>query len=90
MIRTPRASGGMLVVLYPEMPHNNCAFRKVFITNSDGSEYVGQVWPGYTVGRVDHRVEVTADLCARCSLTGSRKRRKTGGLPPSRTGLKPE
>jgi len=22
---------------------------KVFLTNPDGSEYVGQVWPGYTV-----------------------------------------
>ncbi|KAF4566163.1 hypothetical protein EYR36_011578 [Pleurotus pulmonarius] len=25
------------------------ANQKVFITNPDGSEYVGQVWPGYTV-----------------------------------------
>lgn len=23
--------------------------RQVFITNPDGSEYVGQVWPGFTV-----------------------------------------
>lgn len=23
--------------------------RRVFITNPDGSEYVGQVWPGFTV-----------------------------------------
>ncbi|EJD47637.1 hypothetical protein AURDEDRAFT_61870, partial [Auricularia subglabra TFB-10046 SS5] len=30
-------------------PYTAGVERKVFMTNPDGSEYVGQVWPGYTV-----------------------------------------
>ncbi|KAJ3574598.1 hypothetical protein NP233_g1666 [Leucocoprinus birnbaumii] len=30
-------------------PYTEGSLRNVFITNPDGSEYVGQVWPGYTV-----------------------------------------
>ncbi|KAH8111170.1 glycosyl hydrolases family 31-domain-containing protein [Phellopilus nigrolimitatus] len=30
-------------------PYIQGAEQKVFITNPDGSEYIGQVWPGYTV-----------------------------------------
>ncbi|KAL5534874.1 hypothetical protein ACEPAG_1339 [Sanghuangporus baumii] len=30
-------------------PYTSGTSQSVFITNSDGSEYVGQVWPGYTV-----------------------------------------
>ncbi|KAJ8689619.1 hypothetical protein PTI98_012506 [Pleurotus ostreatus] len=30
-------------------PYTQGTIEKVFITNPDGSEYVGQVWPGYTV-----------------------------------------
>ncbi|TDL22445.1 glycoside hydrolase family 31 protein [Rickenella mellea] len=30
-------------------PYTRGVEEKVFITNPDGSEYVGQVWPGYTV-----------------------------------------
>ncbi|TFK70865.1 hypothetical protein BDN72DRAFT_896086 [Pluteus cervinus] len=30
-------------------PYTSGAEKKVFITNPDGSEYIGQVWPGYTV-----------------------------------------
>ncbi|KAI5116414.1 hypothetical protein M0805_008490 [Coniferiporia weirii] len=30
-------------------PYTKGAEQKVFVTNPDGSEYVGQVWPGYTV-----------------------------------------
>ncbi|KAJ8463569.1 hypothetical protein ONZ45_g17534 [Pleurotus djamor] len=30
-------------------PYTQGTTDKVFITNPDGSEYVGQVWPGYTV-----------------------------------------
>ncbi|EJD04630.1 uncharacterized protein FOMMEDRAFT_19850 [Fomitiporia mediterranea MF3/22] len=30
-------------------PYTSGTDQKVFITNSDGSEYVGQVWPGFTV-----------------------------------------
>ncbi|KZS93448.1 hypothetical protein SISNIDRAFT_507539 [Sistotremastrum niveocremeum HHB9708] len=30
-------------------PYTKGTEQKVFVTNPDGSEYVGQVWPGYTV-----------------------------------------
>ncbi|KAL5534914.1 hypothetical protein ACEPAF_3004 [Sanghuangporus sanghuang] len=30
-------------------PYTSGTSQSVFITNSDGSEYVGQVWPGFTV-----------------------------------------
>ncbi len=30
-------------------PYTNGSIQKVFVTNPDGSEYIGQVWPGYTV-----------------------------------------
>jgi alpha-glucosidase len=30
-------------------PYTAGTAQKVFVTNSDGSEYVGHVWPGYTV-----------------------------------------
>lgn len=58
--------------------------RRVFVTNLDGSEYVGQVWPGFTAsfepatGNPAKSSDPAMSLF-RCSLIGSRHKPSSGG-----------
>lgn len=49
-------------------PYTKGTELNVFITNPDGSEYVGQVWPGYTVRPMIH---LWAVLCAELAINFS-------------------
>lgn len=48
MIHIRKVLEGELIHSVPLIALIRC-LRNVFITNPDGSEYIGQVWPGYTV-----------------------------------------
>lgn len=49
-------------------PYTKGTELNVFITNPDGSEYVGQVWPGYTVSPM---VYLWTVLCAELAINFS-------------------
>ena len=67
-------------------------FRRVFITNPDGSEYVGQVWPGFTVSfepatGLPAMSSDPAKLSLRCFPIGSSETLSGGGQTPYVIGV---
>jgi hypothetical protein len=67
-------------------------FRRVFITNPDGSEYVGQVWPGFTVSfepatGLPAMSFDPAKLSLRCFPIGSSATPSGGGQTPYVIGV---
>lgn len=68
-------------------------YRRVFITNPDGSEYVGQVWPGFAVSLepatgYPAMSSDPAKLSLRCFPIGSSKALSSGGQTPYVIGVR--
>lgn len=47
-LAVPSCESHLVINDEPLIPHL-LDYRDAFIKNPDGSEYIGQVWPGYTV-----------------------------------------